>query len=185
MKKILLGAAALSLFAAPAMAQDGASVNLGGTVAELCTVSGGGANISLNPYLGVNSDGFLANIAPNQFTEVADLGAAFGNVMCNTPGTITLSGDLLSADGRTSTANNFAGPGFTHKIAVRATGMNFGGVTLGDINTGNDQFSRSVTSSSWFAGAITGSLQIFNDASRRPIAGDYEATWTLTVAPAA
>ena len=184
MKKILLGAAALSLFAAPAFAQDGGQVNLNGDVAELCTVSGAGDSIDLTPFLAVNSDGFL-NLPANQFTTVADLGDAFGNVMCNTAGTITLSGDLLSADGNTSTANNWAGPGFTHKIAVRATGMNFGGVTLGDINTGQDQFSRSVNSTRWFAGAIAGELQIFNDATRRPIAGEYDATWTLTVAPAA
>lgn len=191
MKKILMAAAALSMFAAPAFAQDGGDIVLSGEVAERCAVSGTGATIDLTPFMAVNDSGFLA-LTPNDFTTVADLGAAFGNVWCNTAGTITLAGDLLSADGSTNTANNAAGAGFTHKIAVRATGMSFGtagngaiSVPLADINTGLDQFSRSVTSSKHFAGPAVGSLQIFNDASRRPIAGVYEATWTLTIAPAA
>lgn len=188
MKRIILAASALSLLAAPAFAQSysgGASdsVVLSGSVAKACNIMGSGATIDLTSSLAINDEGFL-QIPANQFTQVADLGAAFGNVWCNTKANVTMSGDLLSADNNTSTANNWAGTGFTHKIAVGVFDLNVGGVAVPFINTGSDQFSASAQSDKHFAGPVTGSLRIFNDATRRPIAGQYEATWTLTVAPA-
>lgn len=188
MKRILLAASALAMIAAPAAAQTysgGASdsVVLSGSVAKACNIMGTGATIDLTPSLAINDQGFLT-IPANQFTEVADLGAAFGDVWCNTKANVTMSGDLLSADGITSTANNYAGAGFTHKIAVGIFNLDVGGVAVPFINTGADQFSGSAQSVQHFAGPVTGSLRIFNDGSRRPIAGTYEATWTLTVAPA-
>ncbi len=188
MKRIILAASALSLLAAPAFAQSysgGASdsVVLSGSVAKACNIMGSGATIDLTSSLAINDEGFL-QIPANQFTQVADLGAAFGNVWCNTKANVTMSGDLLSADGNISTANNWAGTGFTHKIAVGVFDLNVGGVAVPNVNTGQDQFSASAQSAQHFAGPVTGSLRIYNDATRRPIAGLYEATWTLTVAPA-
>lgn len=89
MKTILLGAAALSLLAAPAFAAD-QTVTIGGTVASQCGLgnqSGGGTG-------GYTSSVNFANIV-DPATGLLDTNASatigFGNVWCNGPSTLSLA----------------------------------------------------------------------------------------------
>lgn len=209
MKRILsvVSAVAVLAVASAASAQvidDNSVVTFGGSVTPQCNISGAGGHVDINAAVPgglINADGFL-NWTPNTNFPLGTLSGFFGNVWCNSAGaSIELSLErLTSSNGPSggSSASNWAGGGFDHEITVMVTGLGFTpvnatpggqvmpvlqGPALANLNPGNDQESRTFTAGKWFYGQINGNIGMFNDPTRRPIAGDYTGSLTLTVTP--
>ena len=193
MKTILMGAAALSLIAAPAFAQD-TSVTFTGNVAAKCDVPQINETVPVN--LALDADGYL-NGGNKDFTTVFDLGALLNGVeaWCNTATTVEVTGTSL-VNAAAGGVNGIYGlsNGFTATIPMRIADLSIGG-TNGvswsgeELNTGagldgvgGNPASSDKTSNGAFAGPVSGLVQIWN-ADKRPVAGAYSAQWTVTVAP--
>ncbi len=191
MKTILMGAAALSLIAAPAFAQD-VNVTFTGNVAPTCDVPQFDRVVPVN--LALDADGYL-NGGDGEFTTVFDLGALLNGVeaWCNTVTTVEVTGtSLVNAAGGGVNGIYGLSNGFTATIPMRIADLSIGGAngvswSGEELNTGSgldgvggNPASSDKTSAGAFAGPIEGEVQIWN-ADLRPVAGDYTATWTLTV----
>lgn len=200
MKKILLGAAALSMLAAPAFAQTGAiggttppaapttqsqNVVVNGTVAKQCGLgnqSGGGTG-GYTPTLDLGSlvDG-------NGQLSVTPKNIGFGNVWCNSAATVVLSATQLK-----TTATNTDPSSFTNALDLivdGTTGLNgsifayLGGAT--QMRSGTDVSATTLgafeTGIGRFQSARVGvALPTGTAGNDRPIAGAYTGTITLKV----
>ena len=206
MKKILLGAAALSVMAAPAFAQSPAEVDLSASVGGACSaISAMGGVVSLG-QLPLNGDGYLAGSVEGGEIWQAIPGGDFSaltsgsEVWCNTKGKVTVTGTALVHESLPVTDRGRTNDGFMRHIDLRINGFSFGGangVSFGEngLNTGSslDNATRSAdrTSGGAFAGPVGGVAEmwlgdyIYNQGLARPLAGAYRAEWTFTVTPAA
>lgn len=198
-------AAVLILTAGAASAQvipDQGEIVFGANVTPQCNLTTGpsyGQVIDVNaafPGGLINSDGYI-NGTPNTTLVVADLSDYFESIWCNSAGaTITLAGTrLTSSNGPAggSGASNWAGSGFDHEISLIFRGLAFSAVVPANapvwqggnsLSTGADQTSKQANATTWFEADVIGEIGIWNDPTRRPIAGAYSATWTLTITPA-
>ncbi len=208
---IVSAAALLAAGTASAQVGDDSVVTFGGSVTPQCNISGSGGHIDINTAVSgglINADGFL-NWAHNTTLMLGDLNDYFGEIWCNSAGaTIELSlVRLTSSNGPgPNGASNWAGGGFDHEITVRTTALSITPVNAtpagqvmptlvggpgsgvpsqaGDtLNPGVDTESRTFTATKWFYGEINGEFGMYNDPTRRPIAGDYTGSLTLTVTP--
>ena len=207
MQRILgaASAAALLLTAGAASAQisDSGQIDFGANVTPQCNLTTGpsyGQVIDVNaafPGGLIDTDGYI-NGTPNTTLLIADLSDYFESIWCNSAGaTITLAGTrLTSSNGPAggSGASNWAGTGFDHEISLIFNNLGFDAVVAANapqypaglnwISTGADVTSRTATATTWFEADVVGGIGIWNDPARRPIAGVYTATGTLTVTPA-
>src|SRR5690606_29974462 len=133
------------------------------------------------------------------FTTIADLGPLSGGaeVWCNTASAVTVSGTRMvheNYDVNTTGTYGLPGTNFTHTIPMRLADFNFGGANgvswgTNDLNTGTTldieggaPGTETKNSAAHFSGGVSGQLQLWN-ADRRPIAGNYQAIWTINVSP--
>jgi hypothetical protein len=191
MKTILMAASALGLFAAPAFAQNVQTVDVTATVPGVCTI-GDPATIALSS-LGVNTtSGANALTLVNSGTYVASATENFW-VSCNDTNKMTITsanqGNLVR-DGAAPTADE-AAQGFTNKIAYHVGATNYRpGVNWQFQPTLNEGSNNNYMNST--RGAIHQEVGMFvriganlKNAGKRPLAGSYTDTVTITVAIAA
>jgi len=164
MKKLLLAAVALSAFATPALADPQASWNVTGTVAAQCgAIAGNDADLAFGS-LNINaSDGTLAANGSKSTTSQ--------DVYCN---------------GGSSTISVAATP-MTNQTNTSAEDSNFTGTInyTTDVNFAGSHFGVGATQS---LGAKAGTLVVTTsnltaNNSKRPYAGDYQGTVTVTLTP--
>jgi len=181
MKTILMAASALSLLAAPALAQESSTVTVNGSVALQCGVGNGsgggdGAPSVVTITEMTDADGFLS--IPAQAIE-------FGNIWCNGAGaSMTLAVSALQHD--TIADGTFDASSFINKVNMHVETGNilayFGGgaahtgapltaTSAGAFETGQD---------AWDNASLTFSNPSGND---RPLAGSYSGSVVLTVSP--
>jgi hypothetical protein len=187
MKKILLGAAALSMLAAPAFAQSTQSQNVvvNGSVAPLCGLgnqSGGGTG-GYTPTLSLGSlvdgNGQLRSISEN---------IGFGNVWCNSKTVLTLGATKLTTQTLLSDPSSFVNeldlivdsdtgeggsifPYFGTATQVRS-GATITNNLGGDFETGIGKYQKARVRVALPTGTVG------ND---RPVAGAYTGSITLNV----
>ena len=198
MKKILLGAAALSMLAAPAFAQFApvgpaaapttvsSVVAVTGSVAKQCGLgnqSGGGGNGGYTPTLALGSlvDG-------NGQLNVAAQNIGFGNVWCNSAATVALSTTQL-----TTLTPNTDPTSFTNKLDLIIDGQTGLGGSVFAYLGGATQATLAAPASASTAGAFETGTGAFQSArvrvalpststsGDRPVAGAYTGTITFKV----
>ena len=189
MKAILMGAAALSLLAAPAFAQS-QEVEVTGNVEAQCGLgnqSGGGtggytASVDMGDISDAN--GFLDT------NKSVDIG--FGNVWCNSPADLSLEASAFETASPVTDTGSFRNSvdmivdGAQTTYAAGSIFVYFGGAT--EARTGSPaQFSipqEFETGTGRFQAArVRLSLPAGNPGNDRPVAGDWSGTVTLTVQP--
>ncbi len=190
MKTILMGAAALSLIAAPAFAQD-VQANFTGNVAATCDVPQFNQTVPVDLTLDANGK---LNGGDGEFTTIFDLGQLLAGeeAWCNTSTSVTVTGTSLVNSAAGGVNGIYGLPnGFTATIPMRIADLSIGGAngvawSGQQLNTGagldgsGGGGSSTKTSAGAFAGPMSGLVQIWN-ADRRPVAGAYSAQWTVTV----
>ena len=171
MKAILMGAAALSLLAAPAFAQS-QEVEVTGNVEAQC---------GLGNQSGGGTGGYTASV---------DIG--FGNVWCNSPADLSLEASAFETASPVTDTGSFRNSvdmivdGAQTTYAAGSIFVYFGGAT--EARTGSPaQFSipqEFETGTGRFQAArVRLSLPAGNPGNDRPVAGDWSGTVTLTVSP--
>lgn len=188
MKTALIAATALSLLAAPAAFAQSASstVNLAGTVAELC---GQGNHIS-----GASADadwaqGDISGIdivdANGQFEAYVSGQRSFGNMWCNTAATVSLTvSSFTNGNPAPADSGSFANS-FDVKVTTD-TSVYFNANTPGGVVQSNgaaDGTASGNTNGAFETGLRRYSgmiVEILPQGSKRPEAGNYSASIVLT-----
>ena len=187
MKAILMGAAALSLLAAPAFAQS-QSVEVNGTVDKQC---------GLGNQSGGGTGGYTALVDLGEITDTngfldtnAAVNIGFGNVWCNAPASLSLSATSFDADVVATDTSSFVDN--LDMIVDGNTGLGgsvfayLGGAT--QARTGSpaefDIPQEFETGTGRFQSArVRLALPTGTAGNDRPVAGDWSGTVTLTVSP--
>lgn len=191
MKKLLMAVSAMSMIAAPAFAQSTQTVDVTATVPGVCTI-GDPATIALSS-LGVNTtSGANALTLVNSGTYVANKTENFW-VSCNDTNKMTITslnqGNLVRT-GAAPTATE-AAQGFTNQIAYHIGATNYRpGVDWQYQPTLNEGSNNNYMNSTRGAIHQEVGMQVrigtnLKNAGKRPLAGSYTDTVTITVQIAA
>ncbi len=196
MKKMLIAtaaAAAVALTAGAASAQ--VSVQLNGNVQAACNLPV--LNETRTVDLSIDSNGYLAVGNDGGMTKIFDLGDETGNaeLWCNTSSDVTIQGSRLVHISKPITHGTFGiagNPTFTDTLPMIVDSLTVGGAngvafpvlsTGGNLDVSGGQLGKmTLTSAGAFAGPIDGNVNLWHS-TKRPIAGDYRAQWTLTITP--
>jgi hypothetical protein len=192
MKTLLIATAALSLFAAPALAQSGPTdVPLTGSVTARC--GGGGAdplsNVLLIPGDMTDSDGRLS-VGPQTIT--------LAGLWCNGPADVIMFATPLiqlgdGTDPLTGTATAIpSGAPFVNTLDLQISGgavSFFGGGTLVSTPLSGTPTALTTTTTEAFsmpdsASTVVITMPAGSASTDRPLAGDYIAAVILAVTPA-
>lgn len=181
MQKILLAAAALSLVAAPAFAQNSANstVTLTSSVAKLCGVgnhTSGGSLPFDSTHVVTLADG------NGQFGGETGISLGFGNMWCNAPASVTVTASPLKAQAPVTAGDN----SFTNSFDLSVSG--------GAMIYANGQSVTTAGADASVTGSVahafeTGTGQyskvnidvLPNAGNRRAVAGTYAGSVTFTV----
>ena len=185
MKIALMAASALSLIAAPAFAQNQTTVNVTGNVAALCGAGGHSSGGASADQIVTVPGGALTDADGR--VEAKVLNFNLGNLWCNGPSSVSVKVNPLKhvsiADG-TFDAGSFFNridmvfdgpltslyfPGGTGDTDSSATGQ-YAGTIAQAFETGQGQYAAST-------------LTLIAPPTDRPLAGDYEGSVVVTVAP--
>ena len=186
MKTILLGAAALSLLAAPAFAADQV-VNVGGTVASLCGLgnqSGGGTG-GHTPNVAITN---IVDPSTGLLNTAASVTIGFGNVWCNGPSDLSLAATPFASSTAVSDTSSF-----TNKLDLIVDGgatparsilLYLGG---GEARTGVPKAASPTRAfetgiGDFQSARVRLALPTGTVGNDRPVAGNYSGSVTLTVA---
>ena len=191
MKNILMAASALTLIAAPAFAQNSQTVDVTASVPGVCTI-GDPATIALSS-LGVNTtSGANALTLVNSGTYVANKTENFW-VSCNDTNRMTITsqnqGNLVRTGAAPTAAE--AAQGFTNLIAYHIGATNYRpGVDWQYQPTLNEGSNNNYMNSTRGAIHQEVGMQVrigtnLKNAGKRPLAGSYTDTVTITVQIAA
>ena len=192
MKAILMGAAALSLLAAPAFAQSaGASstVNINGSVANACGTGNHISGAAVNPAW-TQGDITLASMvdAEGQFNGASFANRSFGNMWCNGPATVSLTVLPLTTSGSAQDGGSFANT-FDLRVTTN-TSVYWNNNTPGGIvetngaaaaasGSVNHAFETGLGQYSGFTVEILPEIGSGGN-NKRPVAGTYSAAITLS-----
>lgn len=191
MKTALIAATALSLLAAPAAfaqvpASASSTVNLGGTVDELCGVGNHASGASVDPDWAQGDISGIDIVDGNgQFVPYISGQRSFGNMWCNTAATVALSVSSFSnGNSAPADAGSFANS-FNVKVTTD-TSVYFNANTPGGVVTSNGATAGTASGNTngafetglrRYSGMI---IEILPEGNKRPEAGTYSAAITLT-----
>jgi hypothetical protein len=192
MKKIMIAATVLSLLAAPAFAQSTASstVNLGGTVANLCGtgnhISGAAPNVA---WTQGDISAIAMTDAEGQFNGYVSGQRSFGNLWCNAAANVSMTVTSFKTGIPAADAASFANT-FNVKVTT-AAGVYWGGgaaaviQSSGSTNgTGSGASTGGAfeTGTGTYSGMIVEILPALGSGGnpKRPVAGTYAGSITVT-----
>lgn len=190
MKTILMGAAALSLLAAPAFAQSvSADIQLGGEVAPACGLGNHISGAAVNPLW--NQDditGIAMTDAEGQFNGASYANRSLGNVWCNAAADVAMTVTPFATAASTTDTSSFA-----NSFVVRVTtnmGVYWGagtGAVVQSTSTGNGSAGGNTgqafeTGLGQYSGMTIDILPEIGSGgnNKRPVAGAYTGSVTFT-----
>lgn len=188
MKTLLMAASALSMLAAPAaFAQSTSTVNLTGTVGALC---GAGGHSSGGTSANATQTVAISGLTDADGRVVAqDINIGFGNLWCNSAANVSVEVNELK---HTSIADGtFDSSSFFNRIDMSVAGplisLYFVDAPTGAANSavGNGTYTGSIahafeTGTGQYDNAV---VSIIAPATDRPLAGDYEGSIVVEIAP--
>lgn len=189
MKTILMGAAALSLIAAPAFAQSAsADIQLGGEVAPACGLGNHISGASVNPLWEQGDiNGIPMTDAEGQFNGASYGNRSVGNVWCNTAANVSFSVTPFATSNSTTDTGSFA-----NSFDVRVTtdmgvywGAGAGAVVQASVaggTAGGNTGQAFETGLGRYSGMNIEILPAIGSGgnNKRPVAGSYSGSVTFT-----